>query len=991
MDPERWLQVEAVVASALELSDEERAAYLEQACGSDRELRAEVEDLLDNRTDVEGFLEKAPLPSAGGNGGDNRGSTDPMIGTTCGPYRVERLLGSGGMGAVYLASRADEEFERSVAIKILHAGLAAEDVVRRFRAERQILAVLDHPNIAAMLDGGSTEDGRPYLVMEYVEGIPLDQYCETHGLSVHSRIELFLKVCAAVTFAHRNFVVHRDLKPSNVLVTGDGEPKLLDFGIAKLLDPAAIPGGGEVTRTGLRPMSPQFASPEQIRELPITTASDVYSLGVVLYQLLVGELPHYFKDYSPTSMERELARNPTAPSVAVSAGNDPLAPRIRRQLSGDLDSIVLMALRDEPDHRYPTVNDLAEDLQRHLGGLPVKARRGDFAYRAGRFLRRHSVAAGMTALVAALVFGAAGALGLQARRIANERDRAERVAEFTASILGEASPVSGSGTDSIRDGLERSAQRIDVEFADQPETRAELLLAVGEVYNELGMFQQARPLLQRSLELREARGGALARKLPHNLYALGSALDELGEHEYARQILDRALADGEREFGRDHEVIVLILNRLGEHHWRLSQFDKAVEFYREAREIGERIHGVEDPRVATGLSELAYVLCEMGEFEESESLHLHAVKVLETAGEARTANLAKALAAQGVLYWKTDRFDLAVDTIGRALEIREAIFSHDDPVIGTTLGDLANVHADRGEPRIAEPLLRRSLDVILRGVDETDPQALATRHNLASVLFDLGELESARTEWTSVLESLRNLYPEGSIWTAFVLRSIAATELHLGKNADARRFDGESLGLLEDLAGDNHRETSSGRGVSAFIRLGAGDVTGAEMLLRDLLTPAETEDPWWRWRVANHCRFAEILITTGRLDEAATGLDRAETILEEQRSSLTSPRDQQRRVRHSITQGDLHLARDDPSRAADAWQTALDLLGEGSPDSVGIHHRLLRIAVLLRLGRADEARPDAETLIALGWENPEWLRLTRNRNVLPEDIPAVLY
>ncbi len=976
----------------MSLPDGERWAFLEKIDREDPELSAEVRELLDQRSAAVNFLEAPAADLNAGASSFEEQTACSVVGKMVGPYRVERQIGEGGMGAVYLADRADDEYQHQVAVKLLRPGVTGVDLVRRFRAERQILAVLVHPNITRLLDGGTTEDSRPFLVMEYVEGAPIDQFCDERALSIDDRLELFLKVCDAVSFAHRNLVVHRDLKPSNILVTDTGEPKLLDFGIAKLLEPSAFHRiDEEATATGHRPMSPSFASPEHIRGMPITTSSDVYSLGALLYLLLTGNVPRRFSDFTIPAIENEFSREPVPPSVVASESDTSGPSRRRWRLEGDIDAVVLKALRDEPDHRYPTVAEFADDLGRYLRGLPVNARRGGIAYRTSRFLRRHRMAVGMGAVIAALVITAAGALGLQAKRIASERDRAERVAEFTASILGEASPVSGSGNDSIRSVLERSATRIDLEFSDQPGTQADLLLAVGEVYNELGMYQKARSLLIRSLDLRETYGGLLARKLSQSLAALGHALEELGEIEEGRELLERALTHGRREYGEDSNVVMLALNRLGKSHWRQSEFEEAVGRLRHARAIGERRYGAEDPRVAIGVGQLAHVLCEMGEFAEAEKLHLQSVAVLEEAGDRYRVPLADGLASLGVLYWKTGRYDLAVGEIERALEIREMLFDPNDPVIGNTMGDLANVQADRGELRIAEALLRRGLDVIVRGMGTNSPDALANRNNLASVLFDLGEIEEAYREWTFVLDGHRDLYGNQNLWTAYVLRAVALTEHYLGGDTDALRYDSESLEIIERAVGSDHPELAAGRGVSARIRLGQGDRDGAEQLLRSLLTPVEGEDPWWRWRITNHCRFAELLISERRLEEAATELAHAERIFEAKRSSLGSPRDRLRLVRYNLTLGDLRRFGGEPERAASSWQDALRILDEDTVGPVGIYHRLLRIAVLLRLGLVEEARPDAEELIALGWRRPEWLRLALNENTSLEELPAVLY
>lgn len=425
MNTSRWEQVKSVLGHALERADSaERASFLAHACADDTSLRREVESLLQHASDRLDTC-AAQLSIGGGLEG-----TPAIIGRRIGAYEIVRELGRGGMGAVYLATRADREFQKQVAIKLLKRGTDTDEVLSRFRAEREILARLEHPNIARLLDGGTTDDGLPYFVMEYVAGARITDYCFAHALGVADRLKLFLKVCGAVQFAHQNLIVHRDLKPANILITIDGEPKLLDFGIAKLLDPTH---SLEVTAVDRQRLTPAYASPEQVRGEPITTGSDVYALGALLYELLAGASPHRFATAHPSP--RELLRvigevMPARPSaVAAITANRP-------RVAGDLDRIVLQALRKEPHARYPGVGFLAEDVHRFLKGLPVRARPATFGYRARKFVNRNKMAvgAGMIAVVALLV-GTAMIIS-NARRAESEARRAQRHFQDVRQLAG---------------------------------------------------------------------------------------------------------------------------------------------------------------------------------------------------------------------------------------------------------------------------------------------------------------------------------------------------------------------------------------------------------------------------------------------------------------------------------------------------------------------------------------------------------------------------
>jgi serine/threonine protein kinase/Tol biopolymer transport system component len=494
MEPERWAEVEGLYVAALEREESERAAFLKEACAGDEALRREVESLLAQEKRAKSFLEVPAAEVAAKVLARERGSRealkdagsavletttsldeDSMVGRRLGVYQLVRRIGQGGMGTVFLAVRADGEFRQKVAIKLVLPGLNSDEVLKRFRNERQTLAELDHPNIVKLLDGGSTPERVPYLVMDYVEGSPIDEYCDTHKLSIQERLQLFGKVCEAVEYAHQRLVIHRDLKPSNILVTAGGVPKLLDFGIAKVLEPTA--GTPLATHTGTRCMTPAYASPEQVRGRSVTPATDIYSLGVVLYELLAGHRPYRLKEHTPAEIERAICeQEPETPSTAVnrvetettsdgttviktpelvSQTREGQPENLRRRLRGDLDNIMLKALRKEPELRYETVQELAQDIDRHLKHVPIKARPPSLAYRASKFVQRHKIEAS-AALAAIIVLVAAALLIFDAFGL---RDRvlgaapAPRPRGFNVGVLtdfGRAEAFDGLTTDGTR-------------------------------------------------------------------------------------------------------------------------------------------------------------------------------------------------------------------------------------------------------------------------------------------------------------------------------------------------------------------------------------------------------------------------------------------------------------------------------------------------------------------------------------------------------------
>src|SRR5438094_515219 len=525
--PERWKQIEAIFEQALELKANERAAFVQKSCTGDEELRREVESLLESHASAGGFIDDRSLfISEAGLKDDNE---DVRVGQLIGAYRIVREIGRGGMGAVYLAERADEHYKKQVAIKLVKRGMDTDSVLRHFRNERQILAGFDHPNIARLFDGGTTGDGLPYFVMEYVEGLPINEYCATHSLSALQRLKLFREACAAVSYAHRYTVIHRDIKMSNILVTSEGTPKLLDFGIAKILQPG-IESEALMTMTGVRPMTPEYASPEQVRGEPVTTASDVYSLGVVLYELLTGRSPYHFTSRSPSEVVQESTNTePPRPSTVVSNNNQQSEIINQKFLRGDLDNILLMALRKEPARRYQTVDQFADDIRRHLESRPVLARKDTIGYRARKFVRRNRVAVAGALLILVSLIGGLIATAWQAHRATVQKALAERrfndVRQLAHSVLFDYHDAIKNlpGATRVRERLVKDAlnylDSLAGEATGDPALQRELAAAyerVGDVRGEafgasLGDRAGATDSYRKALTIREALVAAAPR------------------------------------------------------------------------------------------------------------------------------------------------------------------------------------------------------------------------------------------------------------------------------------------------------------------------------------------------------------------------------------------------------------------------------------------------------------------------------------------------
>ncbi len=772
--PERWQEIDLLFQAALERPVAAREAFLEQASRGDAALAREVQALLDSDAEAELMLGDSATAYAAPlldvlpeelAAADSRGF--PAADSRLGAYRIIREIGRGGMGAVYLAERADEEFEKRVAIKLVKRGMDTDEVLRRFRAERQILASLEHPNIARLHDGGVSEDGRPYLVMEYIEGRPLTAYCDEHRLGVEERLALFQTVCQAVQYAHQNLVVHRDLKPSNVLVTEQGEVKLLDFGIAKLLDDDAQ-GAASQTRTGARVLTPDYASPEQLRGRPVTTASDAYSLGVVLYELLTDRRPFYHAAPRGFGVEQPVLEGEAKrPSAAVmrgdqhgesGAGRDRATPeviaaargttpdRLRRRLRGDLDTITLKALESEPDRRYASAAALLDDIDRHLNRLPVAARRDTTRYRAAQFVRRHQAGVLAAALVLLALVGGLGAALWQAERAAHERDIAKQerdtatqVGEFLVELFTTSDPsVSRGQAITARDLLDKGAQRVDRELTNYPEVRARMMGVMGQAYLGLGLYNQATRLLEGALAIRRQVHGGDHPEVAATLHDLAYLLRDQGRFSDSEPLFRESLAMRRRLFGDEHLDVVISLNGLAYLLRGRGDFAESAVLYREALATGRKLFGAAHRQIIVSLNGLAAAHFQQGDYKGAEPLFREALEMTRTRlGEDHPDvpmvlyNLAKVLHETGDLE-ESESFYREAIALGRKVR------GDRHPLGAMSLMGLADALRDKGDLDGAEPLYRQALQIQRRALPPGHDRTATTLIGFGRLLIDRG-------------------------------------------------------------------------------------------------------------------------------------------------------------------------------------------------------------------------------------------------------------
>ncbi len=685
-----------------------------------------------------------------------------------GPYRLVRELGQGGMGIVYLAERADGQFEQHVALKLVKRGMDSDEILRRFLAERQVLARLSHAHIARLLDGGVTAEGQPYFAMEYVDGVPLHRYCEERSLGFDDRLRLFREVCEAVQYAHRSLVVHRDLKPSNILVTSAGETKLVDFGIAKLL----YKDGADhsVTRTDQRLMTPDYAAPEQVRGDPVTTATDVYALGAILYQLLTGQPPHRFTGCSKAERYRIILEvEPDPPSGIVRRTAE------GRRLRGDLDFIVLKALRKDPARRYPSVEALLDDLERHRTGLPIRGRSDSVAYRTRKFLGRHRLGATVVALVIlALAAGLGGTLW-QARATAREAAKARAVKNFVVGLFRVSQPEESRGREiTARELLERGARRIDSGLARQPELQAELLDVLGVIHRDLGLYPEADTLLQRAVRLSRATYGETHPGVAARLTDWAAVLAARGEFARAESLLTGAHDILRRTRGPEDTSVATTLSTLASVHRRKGNFAKAESLYREALRIDRSSRGEDQLRVAEDLDNLGLVLEEAGQLKGADLSYQEALALRRELLDQDHPQVIMSLHHLATLREKQGEFTEAERLEREVLERRRRIYPAGHPDIAYALQSLGNTLQIQGGYAEAESLNLEALAILRARLGVDHPEALELVSNLATLKYEKGDLRGAETVFRELHAAWRRSLGDEHPTTLQALNDVAA-------------------------------------------------------------------------------------------------------------------------------------------------------------------------------------------------------------------------
>jgi tetratricopeptide (TPR) repeat protein len=826
MSSGRWEQAAALFEQALALPPEERDQFLSTRCENDGALLERVRGML--RADARGspLLDATPDDLAAAFAVE----APRLEGRRIGPYVVRRILGRGGMGIVCLAER--EDVGKQVALKLVAGGLASPDRIGRFFRERRVLAQLDHPHIARLLDAGVADDGTPWLAMDFVPGVAVDRYCAEQQLDLEARLTLFEKICGAVGFAHRHLVVHRDLKPSNILVAEDGEPRLLDFGIAKLLSDAA--DGGAVTETGQGLMTPQYAAPEQIRGGPVTTATDVYQLGALLFELVTSERPHRGRDGPGGHLDLESIPRPSS----VESGPVPA-----RELQGDLDTIVLKATELEPGRRYPSADQLGDDVRRSREGLPIAARPATAGYRIRKFVARHKAGTAVAVGSALALVGFGLAMAAQARRTEAERVRAEQVSDLLTEIFRNANPVRAQGdTITVRGLLDRGTETIRSNRSIDAIVKARLLGVIASAYDDLGQLDRT---VELQTEVVDLLRGAVPPTHPARLTALrflGRWLAEADAGPRAFPPVDEALLNARTLPSGRREELADVLNDAGFARQRAGDGAAARPYYEEAMAIYRSLRDTLDGSVST-LTNLASLAENRGEFDEATRLLREALDRRRAAlGPPHSATARTMLHLANSLLRNGQR-DEAERLVRDAIATQRRVFAapHPDQIIGFSA--IAGLLAGQGKYAEAEAAQREGLAVAQRVYGDSSSAVVLAIANLAGYVQRAGRLdEAAELHGEAIRRYLRLLGP-GHVSTAVATTNLAWTERLRSRFDAAEVLYRRALPVLDSAWRGTPRVSSTLVDFGIVLRLQRKDREAESVLRRAVAVGAASWPP----------------------------------------------------------------------------------------------------------------------------------------------------
>lgn len=804
MDSSTWNRVEALLDQLLELDESDRLSYIDTHV-LDPGLKKELKTLLEAERSVPSYLDTGIDSIL--DGSDSIRDLAAELSEQSfevDRYKIEKEIGRGGMSVVYLAQRTDGEFEQKVAVKIIQPfGLDREDRFRRLRAERQILANLHHPNIARVFDGGVTPEGWPYMVMEVVDGMPVNHYCREKSLSLNERMDLFMKICDAVIYAHRNLVVHRDLKPGNILISDSGDVKLLDFGIAKLLTEG---DESPVTRTGMPLMTPEYAAPEQFKGQPVTTSVDIYSLGVIFFELLADTRPFKLADKSLSEMERIVCEaDPPRPSEINQA----------LKIDADLDLICLKALRKEPERRYSSVLEMKDDLERFRQGLPIQARPSSFRYKSGKFIRRNKiplVAAAVTVVTLTFFLLYHVTQITQERNLARmEAEKANRIKDFTTNLFISSNPFSPANRDegiTLRQVLENGLQTIEAELADDPEIYAELQYVMGNALSGIGDYETAQNSIEKAIAISNQHLGENHALAAAYLSLLGRVNGIRGNYEEALQHLEKALEINKKEHGEPSANVAINLAEIARVHTLSRDFDQAINQYQESLEMHQTLGDEETLDYSQTLSELVDIQIQLRMTDEAESNLQQVIENYRQILGENHLNMAFAYSKLSQLYYQKSDFDLAEQNILKSLEIHENLSGADNPNTIITHNFAGVLYRQMGKFQESQTHLYQAIQ-LHKKFNSTDSLSLSSfLNNLALTKVSLGQPDSAAVLHNQVLEIRKRELPADNSAITISMYNLASLQHQLGNLELARELFEEVVERDKRSLGEDHPEVA---------------------------------------------------------------------------------------------------------------------------------------------------------------------------------------
>ena len=917
MSPEQWKRALEILELIEDDEPQRRDQIITAECDGDTTLEEGLRELL---------TEKAAIGQGGGAGHSD--FLQPLRpGEIVGPYRVLKLLGSGGMGEVFLALRTDDERLRVDAVKVLPAGQLTTDRLTRAVREGETLRRLQGEYFPEYRDHGQLPDKRPYLAMEFIDGLPIDEYCVSNDLNLEERLRLFKKVCEAVSSAHSALVLHRDLKPSNILVTSEGIPKVLDFGIAKALAPD---GSASRTLTAVSAVhfSANYASPEQIAEAALTTTSDVYSLGVVLYELLTGVVPYELSPLMPNReqiLERLNLGRIDAPSSVVSAEGP--AGLSRKDIRGDLDTIVSKMLRSEASERYHSVEQLVDDVDRYLEDRPILARRRDYRYRFRKFVMRNKIAFGVAAAFLVTVVIALGAFFSQYQETVRERDRNERVTDFIVEVFSAAAPERTLGEDlTVVELVEEAGRRLEWQLSDEPLDRAQFLETLGRLYTELGAYESGDPLLREALEIRSSmlrpehddvasthlnlgwlllrsgkyesaeiqirkalaiyeRSHADSGRVAESLIKLATVLELRKELDEALETAGRASAIYEATSGLESDEYASALNLIATIHQARGDFASAEPLFRKALQITHAVYGSRHPEVASRTGNLGLLLHEMGNFAEAEGFLERAVALSSDIYGLDHIGTLTQLSNLALLHAETGEVDQAEDAMKEVLSLMEGSLGVDHPYYAQCLHSLGYFYDKNGRLEEAEPIFVKAIEAKKRALGPRHPSVATSLNSLAIILKNTGRFQEARPLYEEALEIYREAYGEDHPNYAAVLHNTSRAFRDQGEYSQARTLAEQSLRILANTIGPENRHNASVLQNLGKIALLEGDFEEAEAhYLRALEIKESVFGTTHKNLGGILLSLEELMSAWGRADEAQVFSERVAEIMSEPES-----------------------------------------------------------------------------------------------------------